>query len=99
MDVEQGYGGQPVFMQQPGVAVANDNVDLVRKILVGAYILVLIINFHFLVISTLQGVMHKKGKHAFILSIVSFILCGLAAVGSSVICHIAAMLFAAKVCE
>ena len=50
MDVEQGYGGQPVFMQQPGVAVANDNVDLVRKILVGAYILVLIINFHFLVI-------------------------------------------------
>ena len=99
MDVEEGYNyGIPVLMQQPGVAVANDNVDMVRKIVLCMYILILIISISWS-ISTLQRVMHKKGKHAFILSIVSFILCGLATLSTSMICHIAAMLFAAKVCE
>ena len=85
MDEEESYGGRTVLMQQPGVAVANDNVDMVCKIVLCMYILILIISIS---LSMLQRVMHKKGKHAFVLSIVSFILCGLATLSTTMICHI-----------
>ena len=32
MNEEESYYGIPVLTQEPGVAVANDNVDMVRKI-------------------------------------------------------------------
>ena len=109
MDEEVGYGSIPVLTRQPA-AVANDSnsdADLVNLVSSSAPFCSLIkatvtIACSIACIFILQTAIYEKSWRSLIIAIISFIgcfFCTILALGSSVICHIPAMLFAAKVCN